>query len=1063
MKKSLLLLSLSFLCYLSAFSQDEPSAEWLLGNGNSNAGTEFYMTFHPSWETSGTDNFLKIYVTSEFATEVTVTVEGKGFEHKKKTVPNEIIVFDLPPNIGQPYSKDNEQMPEEDQVWSKAAIHVVAEAPIICYGVTRFRRTSDGYLALPLHSYGREYIISSWADMGDNSDQYLTSYSSCIAPYDKTKVRFTAGGPSFSRTTTDIKVGESKTYTLNSGDVLLMASLGSYSELSSSKFSANKPINVISGNFCSFVPEFTPYCDFMIEQELPGQTWGKTYVVTPIIKREKNSWVKLYARESGTQIYRNGILFGELTKGGGGRPGESYFSFRSLDDGFDPQPVVFSSNKPFSLTQYNTSQTDDDVPSDPFQMVLVPYEQWSNSMNFMAPGHLGDGFSSNYLNIIYQATEDGLMPDDLVLGTSKNGEFDWVKIRDVYPDPGMELTIQIDGKRFFAKSITLDGEGVYALRAKDKFNAYIYGFSTRESYGCPAGAQINNLDYPNDSLAPECNPYVDCFGVVRDADKNGSTNITATDQPDIERSNIAQCYALPAPYSYNFNFEVDDFVPGETRSALWSAEVIDNNEDARLIYVVLDRNGNMLLDTLEFHPYRGKIVAADGNDGNFGNVEIGSSKSLNYKVINESETEELCVSYLKLITDNTGYWTYEKYREVFFGDTKELPEQFQGDQGFKILDMKGNPVDYDFNIPPLGNFEFQVEFTATKEGTFRDSLGLGNCDQCHFGYWLPLKASVGNAIIEVSDADFGEVMAGTQSEYKTISIKNIGNIDLEIREFEGPFIREGTINPFIHQDLTSNGFLIKPNSNYTFQVKFWPQSQREYLDTIIFVSNAGETTDNLCILTGTGFYDKDALVPDLFFGDAKEHVTTEKLSVSITNNGTTPLEILDFEGPFHTEEDPDGKTVHNFIAYGLEDKINPEEGLKVSISGGTTFRFDVDFTPHTTENYQDSIVFTFNKDIDDNVCKLVASDITGVEEQIAKTIALYPNPTRDFVNIKFEDPDLYVESIELLDNIGLVLINTENIYSDSHSIDLRKLSSGYYILKIKTNKGEINKSVILLK
>ena len=174
-----------------------------------------------------------------------MSVEGKGFQQQQITKPNETIVFNLPPNIGQPYAKDDRDIPEDDQVWKKYAIHVVADDPVICYGVTRFQYTSDAYVALPVHTYGKEYIISSWTDIGSNTNpggQFLTSYTSAVAAYDKTKVRYTGGGPSYSKTTTGIGVGDSKTFDMNRGDVLTMASIGQYSDLSGSKFIANKKL-----------------------------------------------------------------------------------------------------------------------------------------------------------------------------------------------------------------------------------------------------------------------------------------------------------------------------------------------------------------------------------------------------------------------------------------------------------------------------------------------------------------------------------------------------------------------------------------------------------------------------------------------------------------------------------------------------------------------------------------------------------------------------------------------------------------------------------------------------
>jgi hypothetical protein len=856
-KKTMLLIILlwTFFSINSTYSQekDKNIENWLPTMLGSSFGTEFYLTFHPAWEVTGGDNYNKIYVSSEVETRVTVMIEGKGFEQSQMTIPNGTIVFDLTPYYAQPYSKSESEKPEDDQVWKQFAVHVVADDPIICYGMTKFQYTSDGYLALPVNSYGKEYIVSSWSDIGDNQTQYLTSYSSAIAAYDKTRVRFTGGGPSFSETTTGIKVGESETYEMNRGDVLVMASLGSNSDLSGSKFTANNSITVISGNFCSYVPEFTPACDYLIEQELPTYTWGQTYCVTPIIGRQKASWIKIYAKNPGTLLYRDGKLFGELSHGGGAKMGDCYLSMRALEANEAPRPVVISSDKQISVTQYNTGQNDDGVPSDPFQMILAPMVQWSDGMMYSTLGVDGDGFARNYLNIVYQATDDGTIPEDFEFASVKNGEFDWKKMRSVYPDVGQELAVKLDDKRYFSKTITLPGEGVFKLRANTPFTASAYGFGDYVSYGMLASIGLSD-NTKVDLEAPICDPVFDCYGVARDAANGMITSIKVTDMPDDDeiRSNLLSIVNNTS-LSYNVVFNVQTFTPGESREAYWSAHVFDNSKEAQLVVLYIDRAGNVGSDTLKYFPDNTKIVAVDDSQGDFGFVEKGEVKELNYKIVNYSDEVSAQISYLKLLSDDTGYWTWAKYTEHRTGDAKPFPDEFKGDQGFQILDNSGNPIAFDIVIPPNGEYPFKVRFTATKSGSFQDSLGLGESESCFFQYWLPVKATVDNPIIEVSDVRFDTSKVYYTSMRKDVVIKNTGIANLEITDFTGPMLKDynalGTLeNVFKIYGLAeaidkANGkkLTIQPGEEFTFQVAIKPMDVAFYKDSIVFESNATQS------------------------------------------------------------------------------------------------------------------------------------------------------------------------------------------------------------------------------
>ena len=66
--------------------------------------------------------------------------------------------------------------------------------PVICYGVTRFQYTSDGFLAYPVTSFGKTYTVASYVDPTNNTGQFLPSETGIVGAYDNTKVTFRMGG-----------------------------------------------------------------------------------------------------------------------------------------------------------------------------------------------------------------------------------------------------------------------------------------------------------------------------------------------------------------------------------------------------------------------------------------------------------------------------------------------------------------------------------------------------------------------------------------------------------------------------------------------------------------------------------------------------------------------------------------------------------------------------------------------------------------------------------------------------------------------------------------------------
>ena len=159
MKKLLLLFVflLTGITTLQAGGIDKKKLPSLLAG--SNAGNEFYVSFPPCYdeESPGGDNSLRIFVASGVRQEVVLEVKGQGYRVSKVTVPNDVIEFRIPTNVGQPYLKRGNQIAPAEQVYQEAAVHVKARAPIIVYGMTRYQYTSDGFLAITLVIDGNSY------------------------------------------------------------------------------------------------------------------------------------------------------------------------------------------------------------------------------------------------------------------------------------------------------------------------------------------------------------------------------------------------------------------------------------------------------------------------------------------------------------------------------------------------------------------------------------------------------------------------------------------------------------------------------------------------------------------------------------------------------------------------------------------------------------------------------------------------------------------------------------------------------------------------------------------
>ncbi|MDQ1265724.1 MAG: hypothetical protein QG635_875, partial [Bacteroidota bacterium] len=463
--------------------------------GANNVGKEFYFSVPPCFEDEsyGYDNFIKIFVTSAVKTLVKLEIPGIPYYKSSMSIPNDVICFDLKPADASPFTKSGRENEYPEQVWTGRGIHITADFPLVVYCIIRYRATSDGFLALPVSSLGKEYIAAPY-----NTDPMfraiwnykLPSMSGVTAAYNDTKVKFIVGGNYASETAGGKKPGQSIDVTMQAGDVLMVSSRGDMGDLAGSKIIATKPVSVVSGNQCNNIPAGNQWCDYCVEQDMPTFAWGKDYHVCsiPVPKRKWPSLIRIFAKEPNTNVFRDGKQVLTL-KQAGGIIGDAYMEMRVTPMDQTQRPVVYSGNKPINVVLYNTGVAEDGYPlpnSDPFWMAMTPIQQYQKEITFCTPAVQGGlRFSENYLNLVYEMDENLMMPPDMEFAQVFGGQFEWIPIRTKFQSIDPEFTYDLNGKHYAQKTITLNDDGVYKIRASRPFAAYSFGYDWCDSYGYP--------------------------------------------------------------------------------------------------------------------------------------------------------------------------------------------------------------------------------------------------------------------------------------------------------------------------------------------------------------------------------------------------------------------------------------------------------------------------------------------------------------------------------------------------------------------------------------------------
>ncbi|MES2766842.1 MAG: choice-of-anchor D domain-containing protein [Bacteroidota bacterium] len=778
--------------YISAYSQTPQS--------NTNRGTDFWLSFPINWAQS--NGSIKVYVMCDTAVECTLEIPGLGKTIVKTTNPRGVTEFVLTPGEGQPYERGilpNTSLTEE-QTFNDCkgkGIHVYAKAPITVFGMSYFNNTTDTFMALPTSALGREYIVSSYADWTGNYPQYhIPSQTVVVAAYDNTSVTFKLGGSAGTRTVGGMNRGDTKTFMLNKGDVVAFANKkasGTLADLSGSKFTSSKPIAVISGNQCPQIEATTGWSDYTAEMELPTNTWGKEYHVIPVAKRKKFPLIKIFAKNPNTKLFRDGnsTPFAVLSTAGG-LSGAGYYEGRLLNDGSTPRPVTITADGPISISIFNTGQQDDDIPSDPFQMVLSPVEQYLNEVSFTV-FEIAGATKEDYVNLIFQTKSDGTMPEDLEIGTLSDAGVEWKPVRSAY---GATLE-PINGTVHALKRIKL-ATGVYKIRCSTPIGAQSYALSGQMGYGHLLGAGLKDLTI-GDLYAPQFTYTQKCDGSV--------ANGKITDFPSdfAFRSNLSAVALLGG--SSNYTLESESFAPGEAGSAWWKLRVDDATKNATAVLYATDRAGN---DTTITITYSAPSIALEQSALNYGLVSTNEKKVMQLVIKNTSATQTQTITAISLKNPQSGFT---------FVTPPALP----------------------YTIPAGGNGTFDVQFISATEGNFTDSVQveINGCTKVNAAL-AAKSAKAGVASIEATDLIFGTLPVNTSST-KTLKVSNLGTLDLIITGFTGPSLKEFTVAGNGWTISETNPLTLTPGSSKDLDVTFMSAIKGTFSDSIVFKSNAMQT------------------------------------------------------------------------------------------------------------------------------------------------------------------------------------------------------------------------------
>ena len=158
---------------------------------------------------------------------------------------------------------------------------------------------------------------------------------------------------------------------------------------------------------------------------------------------------------------------------------------------------------------------------------------------------------------------------------------------------------------------------------------------------------------------------------------------------------------------------------------------------------------------------------------------------------------------------------------------------------------------------------------------------------------------------------------------------------------------------------------------------------------------------------------------------------------------TVDFEILDYDNNNHHIwlSNPNiGEQVVQF---------QPSKNATTSSISGTSFDWSqgIQSITVTSEDRSKSKVWNI----------ILHQSTVGIDEYDNQKLTIYPNPTQDFVNVSLDSNQPGELTLQTLDG---VTVKTTPFKNGNQQLDLRNLSRGYYVIKIKTKDNSFSKKLL---
>ena len=336
--------------------------------------------------------------------------------------------------------------------------------------------TTDSYLALPVIKLPTvaEYVYYAMSFYSPNTYSSILIIGTEERTILKLKFPFsTRVYMGYKRYT--VYSGSEYSFIINTYEAMYIYPLFDENDLSGTRITTNKPVSVLTGHRCAYVPYSYGNCGYLIEQIPPTTYLGKVHYVAPLATRRTYT-LKLLSTYNGTRIgvyCNNSVLYFNTFS-------EQSHKYMTLDS---QQYCAVHSNNDIMVAQFSGYDGED-----PSMGLVSATNNYANRFQFPVSTFrhaASSSYTHNFINIIVMAQY--YQPDKIYMITDGNK-------RSLSTQIWTPITVENVVEAYATKVPVLPGV-VEIIHANEKalMTTMVYGTDQRMGYIHPGGLPHNSI------------------------------------------------------------------------------------------------------------------------------------------------------------------------------------------------------------------------------------------------------------------------------------------------------------------------------------------------------------------------------------------------------------------------------------------------------------------------------------------------------------------------------------------------------------------------------------------